>query len=193
MRRSLTRRSSLSKMSKQTIISYTWRDPDGVPSSIGGSKLAPRKLRTENERMDYHSWFMNIALIVAKRSTCARRAVGAVIVDSENRILSTGYNGVPSGVKHCTDSPCSGAHAKSGSGLDACQALHAEQNAIARLTDVRHAHTLYCTTSPCMMCTKLIAATPVQRIVALESYPVSGEEFWKNAIGREWVSLEHDD
>jgi dCMP deaminase len=134
---------------------------------------------------------MEIAEVVAMRSTCARRAVGAVIVDAENRVLSTGYNGVPSGMRHCTLSPCEGAHMPSGTGLDVCQALHAEQNAIARLEQVRYAHTLYCTTSPCMMCTKLIAATPIQRIVAAKPYPTSGEDFW-NALGRKWDNLFKD-
>lgn len=143
-------------------------------------------MRTELFRPDYDSWFMEIALVVSLRSTCARRAVGAVIVDIENRILSTGYNGVPSGVRHCTEVPCEGASLPSGSGLDVCQALHAEQNAIARLERVRQAHTLYCTTSPCMMCTKLIAATPIRRIVAMQAYPASGERFWVDVIGREW-------
>lgn len=146
-------------------------------------------MRTEKHRLDYDRWFMEIAEIVAMRSTCARRAVGCVIVDGDNRILSTGYNGVPSGVRHCTESPCLGATLPSGQGLDVCQALHAEQNAIARLENVRFAHTLYCTTSPCMMCTKLISATPIQRVVAALPYPGSGEEFWTQLLGREWVNL----
>lgn len=146
-------------------------------------------MRTEQDRPPYDVWFMDIALVVAARSTCARRAVGAVIVDEGNRILSTGYNGVPSGVSHCTSVPCKGAHLPSGTGLDECQALHAEQNAIARLEQVRLAHTLYCTTSPCMMCTKLIAATPIRRIVALKPYPISGQMFWVSTVGREWTNL----
>lgn len=151
--------------------------------------MTDRKLRTDSDRPDYDRWFMEIAQVVASRSTCARRAVGAVIVDEGNRILSTGYNGVPAGVHHCTHTHCPGANAPSGQGLDLCQALHAEQNAIARLQDVRSAHTLYCTTAPCMSCTKLIAATPIQRIVAAAPYPISGERFWVDTIGRKWDHL----
>ena len=146
-------------------------------------------LRRETDRPSYDEWFMKIAHIVAQRSTCSRRAVGCVIVDSENRILATGYNGVPSGVFHCTSRACPGAGASSGTSLDVCQALHAEQNAIARLENVRCAHTLYCTTSPCISCTKLIAATPIKRIVAALPYPASGEKFWTDTVGRQWINL----
>ena len=141
-------------------------------------------------RPGYALWFMSIAEIIASRSTCARRAVGAVIVDEDNRILSTGYNGVPHGVVHCTIRNCEGADAPSGYGLDKCQALHAEQNAIARLQDVRSAYMMYCTTAPCMMCTKLIAATPIQGIVVKEAYPTSGKDFWVDEIGRSWYEID---
>ena len=145
--------------------------------------------RVVRVRPSYDEWFIGLAQVIATRSTCARRAVGAVIVDRENRILSTGYNGVPQGVRHCTDHPCAGAGAPSGQGLDVCQALHAEQNAIARLMDVRAAHTLYCTTAPCIMCAKLISATPIQRIVAAVPYALSGRDFWTNVVGREWTQM----
>ena len=148
-----------------------------------------RLLRTESDRPDYDRWFMDIARVVSCRSTCARRQVGAVIVDQTNHILSTGYNGVPAGVSHCTQIPCAGANHESGQGLDVCQALHAEQNAIARLQDVRHAHTLYCTTAPCIMCTKLIAATPIKRIVTGQGYAQSGQDYWTVVVKREWTNL----
>lgn len=148
-----------------------------------------RVLRTESNRPSFDQIFLEIAHVVSKRATCARRAVGAVITDSEHRILSTGYNGVPAKMPHCTHVNCAGAVASSGDSLDLCQALHAEQNAIARLSDVRFAHTLYCTTSPCMMCVKLIAATPIVRIVASEPYPASGEAYWADFLGREWVNI----
>lgn len=146
-------------------------------------------MRSELDRPDYHVWFMEIALVVATRSTCCRRAVGCVIADRENRILATGYNGVPSGVSHCTHTHCSGAHFASGEGLDSCQAIHAEVNAVARLADVRSAFTLYCTTAPCISCTKMISATPIQRIVANEPYAKSGMDFWTDVVKREWIQL----
>lgn len=151
--------------------------------------MVQRVLATEADRPPYDLWFMDMARVVSCRSTCARRQVGAVIVDETNHILSTGYNGVPSGVAHCTLVNCPGVSYVSGEGLDECQALHAEQNAIARLQDVRHAHTLYCTTAPCMGCTKLIAATPIRRIVSAVEYPKSGRDFWTLVVKRQWVQL----
>lgn len=148
-----------------------------------------RILRTEENRPDYDTWFMAIARVVALRSTCARRAVGAVVIDDTHRILSTGYNGTPSGMMHCTTTPCGGTRFGEGLGLDECQALHAEQNAIARLQNVRFADTLYCSTAPCVMCTKLIAATPIRRIVAGADYAKSGRDFWLSLGGKEWSQM----
>ena len=133
-------------------------------------------------------WFMEIAQVTAKRATCARRRVGAVIVDARGYILSTGYNGLPSGFAHCIDSPCEGANYPSGLGLDKCQSLHAEQNAIARLKEPFEAATMYVTTAPCMSCTKLALATSIQRIVFAQDYPTSGRDLWLMA-GKEWIQL----
>ena len=137
-------------------------------------------------RMPLDLWYLRQAEVVAERSTCSRRHVGAIIVDANGYILAHGYNGVPSGFTHCTDEPCTGAFAESGAQLDQCQALHAEQNAVARLTQPLQAHTLYCTTAPCVSCTKLLLATATRRIIFLKPYPTNGSELWKRA-GREWV------
>jgi len=137
----------------------------------------------------YDDWFMDIAKVVAARSTCSRRAVGCVIVSKSNHILATGYNGVPSGIEHCTSTPCAGSSFATGEGLDSCQALHAEQNAIARLIDAEKAHTLYCTTAPCISCTKLISATSIQRIVCDVPYKKSGQQFWVEVLGRDWSEM----
>ena len=143
-------------------------------------------------RPSFDETFLAVAQVMAERSTCRRRKVGAVIVSARNHILSTGYNGVPSGAPHCVGGSegCGGHMAASGQDLDLCQALHAEQNAIARLIEPFAAHTLYCTTAPCMSCTKLIAATGVQRIVCCVPYPKSGKEFWLS-LGRTWDELEY--
>ena len=133
-------------------------------------------------------WFMEIAEVTAKRATCARRQVGCVIVDARGYILSTGYNGLPAGFEHCIDNPCSGAHFPSGQGLDLCQSLHAEQNAIARLKEPFSADTMYVTTAPCMSCTKLALATSVQRIIFKSDYPTSGRDLWI-AAGRDWHQI----
>lgn len=130
-------------------------------------------------------YYLRIAHVVGTRSTCARRAVGCVIVDDRGYILSTGYNGVPSGFPHCIEHPCSAAMAASGTDLDRCNALHAEQNAIARLREPFEATTLYCTVSPCVSCTKLALATGIQRIVSTEQYASHGRALWE-AAGRRW-------
>ena len=106
---------------------------------------------------------MDIAAVLSWRTTCGRKAVGCVITDEDGFILSTGYNGVPKGTPHCAQLGCKDL------GDNTCGALHAEQNAIARLRSV--GHTLYCTTEPCRHCTKLIIAARIKRVVYSESYP----------------------
>lgn len=113
---------------------------------------------------------LEVARVISKRGTCNRRLVGAVIVDEHGFILSTGYNGVPRKVLHCSELHCSD-NSVPGKNLDSCMALHAEQNAIAQLRNPMEAHTLYCTTEPCISCLKLILATGIQRVVFEDSYP----------------------
>lgn len=136
-------------------------------------------------RITLEEMFMIIAGVVAQRSTCSRKQVGAVITDGL-RILSTGYNGVASGEVHCTETPCPGALYGSGEFLDTCSAIHAEQNAIARLPEFRYATHLYSTTEPCVSCTKLILATPIQHVVFMEHYPLSGIALWESQQRGEW-------
>ena len=131
---------------------------------------------------------MQISEVTATRATCPRRQVGAVIVDRRGYILSTGFNGVPSGFAHCIDEPCPGASCASGTGLDSCIALHAEANAVARLKEPFEAESAYVTTAPCISCTKLLLATSVQRIIFKSDYPNSGRLLWL-AARREWVQL----
>ena len=128
--------------------------------------------------------YMQVAREFAKRATCSRRQVGAVITGN-GYILSSGYNGSFPGSQHCIDVPCAGAGLPSGTGLDSCMSAHAEQNAIARLRQVDEADTLYCTTAPCVSCTKLALCTSIKRIVADQDYSSSGKELWILA-GRAW-------
>lgn len=114
---------------------------------------------------------MAMALLAASRSTCARRAVGCVLVDRGRRVMSTGYNGPPSGFPHCTAQPCAGAGLPSGSGLDLCQAVHAEVNAVARCTNINAIEAAYCTTRPCSSCTKLLVNTSCRTVYYLHDYP----------------------
>lgn len=132
--------------------------------------------------------YLTIAKTMALRGTCARRQVGCVLVDGDGFILATGYNGVAAGRPHCTEGfPCPGSDAPSGERLDACQALHAEQNAILRLPDPRRVHSAYCTASPCISCVKLLLGTSCRRIVFAEEYPHSESKAWWISDARDWI------
>ena len=134
---------------------------------------------------------MNQCLELAQLSTCFRRQVACIIVDRQGRILSEGYNGVERGAKHCTESNCPRANAPSGTALDACMALHAEQNALLNLKEPDRAHTLYCTTAPCIHCIKQLSNTALERIVFLEDYPHSADSrlHWLKKPNRKWEKL----
>jgi dCMP deaminase len=123
-------------------------------------------------------------------------------------VLSTGYNGVAAGLPHCNERDpiptinrklgrnvpefphaCPGACSPSGTNLDGCEAIHAEQNALLQIRDVYQLHTCYCTTSPCITCVKLLLNTSCQRIVFDEEYPQPhAKEMWVSA-GRLWEQL----
>ena len=120
-------------------------------------------------RLDTDTYFLQIATTVAQRSTCPRRQVGCVLVDSKNHIVATGYNGVPTGFKHCIDIPCPGAQYPTGEGLDHCEAIHAEVNAFLQLRSDDDL-TAYMTVLPCFTCGKMFANSKVKKIVALEEY-----------------------
>jgi dCMP deaminase len=127
------------------------------------------------ERPSWDEYFMDIAHLVARRSTCLRRQVGAVMVKDRN-ILATGYNGTPKGIKHCSETGCLREQLKvpSGQRHELCRGLHAEQNAIIQAAShgVNIANsTLYCTTSPCIICTKMLINAGIKKIIYLEGYP----------------------
>ena len=121
-------------------------------------------------RLEIDDYFSQIATLVGERSTCRRRKVGCVLVDSKKHIVATGYNGVPSGFSHCLDRPCEGAFAPSGVDLDKCLAVHAEVNAFLQLTS-EDKLTAYLPATPCFSCAKMICNSNVIRIVAKEWYP----------------------
>lgn len=116
-------------------------------------------------------YFLQMAALVASRATCIRRKVGCVLVDWNNHVLSTGYNGVSRGATHCLDKPCVGAQLPSGQGLHLCEAIHAELNALVQCRNIDDIHSIYCTTSPCISCMRVIVGTGVKRIVFREEYP----------------------
>jgi len=121
-------------------------------------------------RLELDDYFSQLATLVGERSTCRRRKIGCVLVDSNKHIVATGYNGVPSGFTHCLDQPCEGANAPSGVDLDKCLAVHAEVNAFLQLTS-EDKLTAYLPTTPCFSCAKMICNSNVIRVVAQEWYP----------------------
>ena len=128
-----------------------------------------------DERPTKDEYFMEIANVVAKRSTCLRIHVGAVIVKN-GRILSTGYNGAPHGFEHCLDIGCirEKEHIAHGTRHEMCRAVHAEQNAIiqAAIHGVSiEGATVYCTHQPCILCTKMIINGQINRVVFQNGYP----------------------
>ena len=128
-----------------------------------------------DERPSWEQYFMNIAYQVASRSTCMRREVGAVVV-LEKRILTTGYNGAPSGLKHCAEVGClrEKYEVPSGQRHELCRGLHAEMNAMlqAAYHGVRIAgSTLYTTHVPCVLCTKMLINAGIERVIAGQEYP----------------------
>ena len=122
-----------------------------------------------SDRITAQEYFMNIAFQVAKRSTCIRRQVGCVIVNKNSYIIGTGYNGVPKNWQHCIKYPCEGSKSKSGTNLDSCMAIHAEQNALLQcLAD--DVYEIYCTTMPCITCAKMISNTSCKVVYYAEEY-----------------------
>lgn len=112
---------------------------------------------------------------MAKRSTCRRRQVGTILV-KDNRVLATGYNGAPSGLKHCLDVGCLREEMgiPSGERQELCRGLHAEQNVIiqAAFHGVSVAgSTLFCTCLPCITCSKMLIQAGIREIYYLEGYP----------------------
>lgn len=146
-------------------------------------------------RLSKDQWGIQLAQVTAQRATCLRRAVGCVLVNARGHVLATGYNGVASGLPHCNEAEgdvpgmygdvdyypyaCSGAYSPSGTNLDCCQAIHAEQNALMQCKDIHEIHTCYTTTSPCVTCVKLLMNTSCQRIVFAEEYvQPAAKELW---------------
>lgn len=128
------------------------------------------------ERPSWVKYYSDIAQQVAKRSNCIKRQVGAVVV-LDNRVISTGYNGTPRGVKNCCDGGCRRCNdptIPSGTQLDTCWCSHAEENAIVQCAyagvSIKGA-TLYSMLSPCIQCAKMIIQAGVVEVYYKGSYP----------------------
>ena len=143
--------------------------------TVKKKKAISKKRGVIRVRPSWDEYFMRIAELAATRSTCLRRQVGAVIV-KDKKILATGYNGAPSGLKHCLDIGCLREKLKipSGERHELCRATHAEQNAIVQAAlfgvSIKDG-VLYSTTQPCILCTKLIINAGIKKIVIQDSYP----------------------
>ncbi|MGI6112980.1 MAG: deoxycytidylate deaminase [Mahellales bacterium] len=126
-------------------------------------------------RPSWDEYFMEMVDIVKKRSTCLRRQVGAIIV-KDKRMLASGYNGAPTGMKHCGEIGCMRKKlgVPSGQRHELCRALHAEQNAIIQAAvsgvSIKGA-TIYITHSPCVLCAKMIINAGIERVVIKGDYP----------------------
>jgi len=137
---------------------------------------------------------MEMAKLASRRSSCLRRAVGAVLV-RDKRLLATGYNGVPSGVTHCEETGClrEKLQVPSGERHELCRGLHAEQNAIiqAALHGVStKGAVLYCTTLPCIICAKMLINSGVRKVYYLDGYSDSLTGEMLAEVGLTLVRLE---
>jgi dCMP deaminase len=145
---------------------------------------------TEN-RPSWDTYFMNITNLVAERSTCLRRAVGAVLV-KDKRILSTGYNGAPANLKHCLEVGCLREQlgVESGKMHELCRGIHAEQNAIIQAAyhgvSVKGA-AIYCTNQPCSICARMIINAGIVKIYYQSGY---ADSLAKELLAEAHIELE---
>ena len=127
------------------------------------------------ERRDKINYYLDIAQTVSERGTCLRRNFGAIIVKND-QIISTGYNGAPTGLRHCFETGClrQQLNVPSGQNHELCRALHAEQNALiqaARYGISVEGATLYVNTQPCVLCAKMIINAGIVEVVYQNPYP----------------------
>lgn len=132
-------------------------------------------------RQTWDEYFMELAYAAAKRATCPRRYVGCILVDKDNNVVATGYNGAPPGEPHCRDVGCLMVdnHCK--------RTIHAEANAISRSSWwKRRGGRAYCTTIPCLDCAKLLTKSGIAEVIYYEGYPkwepIVYELFHENSI-----------
>jgi len=127
---------------------------------------------SKNRRISKDEYFLSIAQEVSKRSTCTRRQIGAIIVTDSGEIRSTGYNGNPRGLPHCEDMGCIRDQEKipSGTRLETCTAVHAEQNALIQAGASSKGGTMYSTIAPCPVCARMIINAQITRVVYSGDY-----------------------
>ena len=149
------------------------------------------------KRPSWDSYFIQLAFVVSGRSTCLRRKVGALIV-KERQILSTGYNGSPSGLAHCSEVGClrQDLSVPSGERHEICRAVHAEQNALVQAAkhgvSIKGAD-IYVTHQPCVLCTKLLINAGITRVFYTLSYPDPLAQSIAEEAGLSFFQLEYRD
>jgi len=149
---------------------------------------------SKNERESWDDYFKRLSKIIAERSSCTHRKVGALIV-KDKRILATGYNQPPSGFPHCDQIGCirDDLNIPSGKNQEICYGLHAEQNALmqaAKFGISTEGATIYVTHKPCSVCARLIINSGIKRVVYIEGYPDALTDFFFKTCGIELVGGE---
>lgn len=148
---------------------------NNIRATMDDAPGSPKDENSDLARPSWNEYFLSIAAKVSERSTCLRRRCGAVLV-KEKRILATGYNGAPSGLKHCAEAGClrEAGGIEPGSRHELCRGLHAEQNAIIQAAmhgvEISGA-AIYSTHQPCVLCAKMLINAGVKAVVYREGYP----------------------
>lgn len=136
-------------------------------------------LDPERLRPSWDNYFMSLASLAAQRSNCMKRRVGCVLISATNRVISTGYNGTPRGLRNCNEGGCARCNSGlgSGHGLATCLCIHAEENALLEAGRERlgEGAVLYCDTCPCLTCSIKIAQVGVREVVYSQGYSMDGE------------------
>ena len=153
---------------------------------------------THPVRLEWDSYFMRIAQLVAERSTCSRARIGAVVVKERN-IIATGYNGSPSGMPHCLDAGCLIYRTITPDGTveeNCFRTIHAEVNAIAQAarngTSIDGA-SIYITASPCIHCLKVIVNVGMKTIYYAKPYKIHTIQEMLDSSGTELIQVELSD
>lgn len=149
----------------------------------------------DTTRPSWDHYFLELADMVASRSTCLRRHVGAVLVRSE-RIIATGYNGSPRGLGHCLDMGCLRQEKgiPSGQRYELCRGVHAEQNAIinAAFYGISTKDTvLYCTNQPCIICARMLINAGISKVVHRGNFDDDLALQFMREAGIELVEIAH--
>jgi len=147
----------------------TFHDALSTLSIVSSTRLRP----------SWDAYFMTLASLAAQRSNCMKRRVGCVLVSHNNRVISTGYNGTPRGIRNCNDGGCARCNVGpgAGAGLSTCLCLHAEENALleAGRERIREGSVLYCDTCPCLTCSVKITQVGISEVVFSQSYNMDTE------------------